>query len=222
MLKGKSALVTGSTSGIRQGIAEALTAAGEHSVLNELASARGIEGLRAKITRAYGLSVRYESVDMIKLDAVKTIVNKAVAEFGAIDNLLNNDGIQYVALIDELPVNKWNAIIAIKLTASCHTIRRALPIMQANGSGRIVNIVSAHALVASPFRSTYVPAKHGVAGLIKTVARKVNQARLHNECDLSGVRADATRQKADSGNGEGVWNHGGLRNQLISMMNARI
>ncbi len=173
MLEGKTALVTGSTSGIGQGIAEALAAAGANIVLNGLGHADDIEGLRAKIAGDYGVTVRYDGADMSKPDAIEAMVNKAIAEFGAIDILVNNAGIQYVAPIDEFPVDKWNAIIAINLTAAFHTTRLALRHMKANGWGRIINIASAHALVGSPFKSAYVAAKHGVAGLTKTVALEV-------------------------------------------------
>lgn len=173
MLRGKTALVTGSTSGIGQGIAEALAAEGANIVLNGFGNADDIEGLRAKIAGDYGVSVRYDDADMSKPDAIETMVNKAIAEFGAVDILVNNAGIQYVAPIDEFPVDKWNAIIAINLVACFHTIRHALPHMKANGWGRIINIASAHALVGSPFKSAYVAAKHGIAGLTKAVALEV-------------------------------------------------
>lgn len=173
MRKGKTALVTGSTSGIGQGIAEALAAEGTNIVLNGLGNVDDIENLRAKIAGDYGVSVRYDGADISKPDAIEAMVNKAVAEFGAVDILVNNAGIQYVAPIDEFPVDKWDAIIAINLAASFHTIRHALPHMKANGWGRIINIASAHALVASPFKSAYVAAKHGIAGLTKTVALEV-------------------------------------------------
>ena len=121
---------------------------------------------------------------------------KAIGEFGAIDILVNNAGIQFVAPIDEFPVDKWNAILALNLTASFHTIRLALPAMKAKKWGRIVNIASAHALVASPFKSAYVAAKHGIAGLTKTVALEVADAGHHDERDLPRLRVDAARARS--------------------------
>jgi 3-hydroxybutyrate dehydrogenase len=173
MLKGKTALVTGSTSGIGQGIAEAFAAQGCNIVLNGFGDAATIEKLRCKIASQHGVTVRYDAADMSKGDAITAMMDKAVEEFGAVDVLVNNAGIQHVAPIDEFPVDKWNAIIAIDLVSSFYTIRRALPAMKKRGWGRVINIASAHALVASPFKSAYVAAKHGVAGLTKTVALEV-------------------------------------------------
>lgn len=173
MLQGKTALVTGSTSGIGLGIARALAGRGANVILNGFGDAADIEKLRAEIAAAHRVAVRYDGADLSKHDAIEAMMAKAIAEFGAIDILVNNAGIQFVAPIDEFPVDKWNAIIALNLTASFHTIRLALPAMKANKWGRIINIASAHALVASPFKSAYVAAKHGVAGLTKTVALEV-------------------------------------------------
>ena len=170
MLKGKTALVTGSTSGIGQGIAETLAAQGANIVLNGFGRADDIEALRAGIAGRHGVTVRYDGADMTKPDEIEAMVKKAVAEFGAVDVLVNNAGIQHVAPIEEFPPDKWHAIIAINLVASFHTIRHALPAMKRRKWGRIINIASAHALVASPYKSAYVAAKHGVAGLTKTVA----------------------------------------------------
>jgi 3-hydroxybutyrate dehydrogenase len=173
VVKGKTALVTGSTSGIGQGIAEAFAAAGANIVLNGMGPPAAIEALRAKIAGDHGVAVRYSDADMSKPDAIEAMIRKSIAEFGAIDILVNNAGIQHVAPIDEFPVDKWNAIIAINLVSAFHTIRHALPAMKQRKWGRIINIASAHALVASPFKSAYVAAKHGVAGLTKTVALEV-------------------------------------------------
>jgi 3-hydroxybutyrate dehydrogenase len=173
MLKGKTALVTGSTSGIGLGIAEAFANEGVNVVLNGFGRADEIESLRAKIAADHGVAVRYDNADMTRPDTIEAMVKKAVAEFGAVDVLVNNAGIQHVAPIDEFPPEKWHAIIAINLVASFHTIRHALPAMKRRKWGRIINIASAHALVASPFKSAYVAAKHGLAGLTKTVALEV-------------------------------------------------
>jgi 3-hydroxybutyrate dehydrogenase len=173
MLKGKTALVTGSTSGIGQGIAEAFAAEGCNIVLNGFGEAAAIEKLRCRIASEHGVTVRYDGADMSKGEAISAMMAKAIGEFGAVDILVNNAGIQHVAPIDEFPVEKWNAIIAINLAASFHTIRAALPAMKKRGFGRVINVASAHALVASPFKSAYVAAKHGIAGLTKTVALEV-------------------------------------------------
>ena len=173
MLKGRTALVTGSTSGIGRGIATALAAHGANVVLNGFGDAAEIESLRAKLAADHGVAVAYDGADLTREDAIEAMMAKAQAAFGAIDILVNNAGIQFVAPIDEFPVAKWNQIIALNLTASFHTIRLVLPAMKARKWGRIVNIASAHALVASPYKSAYVAAKHGVAGLTKTVALEV-------------------------------------------------
>jgi 3-hydroxybutyrate dehydrogenase len=173
MLKGKTALVTGSTSGIGRGIAGMLAAQGANVVLNGFGRADEIEALRGQIARDHGVTARYDGADMTKPVEIEAMIARAVSEFGAVDVLVNNAGIQHVAPIDEFPVEKWDAVIAINLVASFHTIRCALPAMKKRKWGRIINIASAHALVASPYKSAYVAAKHGVAGLTKTVALEV-------------------------------------------------
>jgi len=173
MLNGRTALVTGSTSGIGRGIASALAAHGANVVLNGFGDAAEIESLRAKLAADHGVTVAYDGADLTREDAIEAMMAKAQTAVGAIDILVNNAGIQFVAPIDEFPVAKWNQIIALNLTASFHTIRLVLPAMKARKWGRIVNIASAHALVASPYKSAYVAAKHGVAGLTKTVALEV-------------------------------------------------
>jgi 3-hydroxybutyrate dehydrogenase len=173
MLNGKTAIVTGSTSGIGLGIAEALATAGYGIVLNGLGNAGDIEAARARVANAFGAVVRYDPADMSRPETIAAMVADTEKEFGAVDVLVNNAGIQHVAPIDEFPVDRWNAILAVNLSASFHSIRHALPGMKRRGWGRIINIASAHALVASPFKSAYVAAKHGIAGLIKTVALEV-------------------------------------------------
>ena len=173
MFKGKTALVTGSTSGIGLGIATALASRGANIVLNGFGEAVEIEKLRAKLAADHGVKVRYDGADLMQQDAIESMMGNAIETFGAIDILVNNAGIQFVAPVDEFPVSKWNAIIGLNLTASFHTIRLALPKMKARKWGRIINIASAHALVASPYKSAYVAAKHGIAGLTKTVALEV-------------------------------------------------
>ena len=175
MLQGKTALVTGSTSGIGLGIARAYAAQGANVVLNGFGDAAEIEKLRAGIAAEHGVTVRYDGADMSKPDAIESMMGNAIEIFGGIDVLVNNAGIQHVAPVDEFPVAKWEQILAINLSASFHTIRLALPRMKAKKWGRIVNIASAHALVASPYKAAYVAAKHGIAGLTKTVALEVAQ-----------------------------------------------
>ncbi len=175
MLHGKTALVTGSTSGIGLGIARAYAAQRANVILNGFGDAAEIEKLRGEIAEATGVTVRYDGADLSKQDAIEAMMGRAIAEFGAVDVLVNNAGIQHVAPVDEFPTAKWDAILALNLTASFHTIRLALPPMKAKKWGRIVNIASAHALVASPYKSAYVAAKHGIAGLTKTVALEVAQ-----------------------------------------------
>jgi 3-hydroxybutyrate dehydrogenase len=170
MLKGKTALVTGSTSGIGLGIATALAADGANVVLNGFGDAAAIEATRAGLAATHGVAVRYSGADMSKPAEIAAMVAAAEAEFGAVDILVNNAGIQHVAPVDEFPPEKWDLIIAINLSASFHAIRAALPGMKRKGWGRIINTASAHALVASPYKSAYVAAKHGIAGLTKTVA----------------------------------------------------
>jgi len=173
MLKGKTALITGSTSGIGLGIAAGLAARGADIVLNGFGDAAGIEQLRAKLAREHGVAVRYDAAYLSQQHAIEAMMMRVLAEFGSVDILVNNAGMQFVAPIDEFPVAKWDAILALNLTASFHTIRLALPAMKVKQWGRIINIASAHALVASPFKSAYVAAKHGLAGLTKTVALEV-------------------------------------------------
>ena len=172
-LKGHVAIVTGSTSGIGQAMAKALAAQGCNIVVNGLGDPAKIEEERAQIAAEFGVEVKYHGADMTKPDEIADMVGFAKREFGRLDVLLNNAGVQFVSPIEDFPIDKWNQIIAINLTSAFHTTRTAVPIMKAAGHGRIVNIASAHALVASPFKSAYVAAKHGVLGLTKTVALEV-------------------------------------------------
>jgi 3-hydroxybutyrate dehydrogenase len=178
MFLGKTALVTGSTSGIGLGIARTLAAQGASVVLNGLGDAREIEALRAAMAEQHGVEVRHDGADMSRPEAIEAMMGKALAEFGSIDLLINNAGIQHVAPVEEFPVERWYAILAINLSATFHTVRLALPAMRRRGFGRIVNIASAHALVASPYKSAYVTAKHGVAGFTKTVALETAEAGI--------------------------------------------
>jgi 3-hydroxybutyrate dehydrogenase len=176
-LKGKTALVTGSTSGIGLGIATRFASEGANIVLNGFGDAAAIDKIRKEVA-AKQVKVIYSAADMSKPDEIAAMVADAEKEFGAIDVLVNNAGIQHVAPIEEFPIDKWNAIIAINMSAAFHTIRAALPKMKAKGWGRIINIASAHALVASPYKVAYVAAKHGIAGITKTVALETATAKV--------------------------------------------
>jgi 3-hydroxybutyrate dehydrogenase len=173
MLKGRTALVTGSTSGIGLGIATRLAAEGANVMLNGFGEQAEIERISAELKARYQVQVMYDAADMTRPAAIAAMLKKAIDRFGAVDVLVNNAGIQHVAPVDEFPLEKWDAIIAINLSSSFHTVRAALPAMKARRWGRIVNIASAHALVASPFKSAYVAAKHGIGGFTKTVALEV-------------------------------------------------
>jgi 3-hydroxybutyrate dehydrogenase len=170
MLTEKSALITGSTSGIGLGIARALAAEGCHILLNGFGNPNEIEALRAGLESEYGVRVGYSAADMSRPEHVSAMVDDAIATFGSVDILVNNAGIQHVAPVDEFPPEKWEAILAVNLSSTFYTIRAALPRMKAKGWGRIINIASAHGLVASPFKAAYVAAKHGLLGLTKVVA----------------------------------------------------
>ncbi len=173
MLSGKTAVVTGSTSGIGLGIAQALAGQGANIVLNGFGEAAAIEELRSRLSLDHNVGVIFSNADISKPEEISGMIEEAQAEFGKVDILVNNAGIQYVAPIEEFPPEKWNSIIAINLSGAFHTARLVVPTMKAEGWGRIVNIASAHALVASPYKSAYVAAKHGIAGLTKTIALEV-------------------------------------------------
>jgi 3-hydroxybutyrate dehydrogenase len=155
------------------GIATAFAARGANVVLNGFGDAAAIEAIRAGLQAEHRTRVSYDGADLSNAEAIESMVKRVTAEFGSIDILVNNAGIQFVAPVDEFPVERWNAILALNLDASFHLIRLALPGMKARKWGRIINVASAHALVASPFKAAYVAAKHGIAGLTKTVALEV-------------------------------------------------
>ncbi len=170
MLKGRNAVVTGSTSGIGLGIARALARDGANVVLNGFGDAKDIEAARAAIEKEFGVKAIYSGADMTKPAEIAGMVKSAEAAFGSVDVLVNNAGIQHVAPIEEFPIEKWDQIIAINLSSAFHAIRAAVPGMKARRWGRIISTASAHSLVASPFKVAYISAKHGLAGLTKTVA----------------------------------------------------
>jgi 3-hydroxybutyrate dehydrogenase len=169
-LAGKAALVTGSTSGIGLGIARSLAAAGANVVLNGFGPTDQIKQTQDAIADEFGVTVRYSAADMTRPDAIGGMIAMTLEQFGRLDVLVNNAGIQHVAPVDQFPADKWDAILAINLSSAFHTTQHALPEMRRNGFGRIVNIASAHGLVGSPFKAAYVAAKHGVVGLTKVVA----------------------------------------------------
>ena len=170
MLKGKTAVVTGSTSGIGLGIARALAAQGADILLNGFGDAEPIEKLRASLGSEFGVRVAYSAADMSKPDDINRMVAEATRDFGKVDILVNNAGIQFTAPVHEFPPERWDAVIAINLLATFHAIRAVLPQMLGRNWGRIVNIASAHGLVASVHKVAYVAAKHGVLGITKVVA----------------------------------------------------
>ena len=170
MLANKTAVITGSTSGIGLGCARAFAEKGANVVINGLGDADEIEKTRAAIEADFGVRCTYSPANMLKGDEIAGMIADTEKEFGGVDILVNNAGIQFVSPVDEFPVDKWDAIIAINLTSAFHAIRAALPGMKSRGWGRIINTASAHALVASPYKSAYVAAKHGIIGLTKVTA----------------------------------------------------
>lgn len=179
----RTAVITGSTSGIGMGVAHALAASGCNIVINSFSDSAADHAVAADMAREHGVKAIYIQADMSKPDQCRALVSKAANEFGTVDILVNNAGIQYVAKIEEFPPEKWDAILAINLSSSFHTIAAAVPLMKAAGWGRIVNIASAHGLTASPYKSAYVSAKHGLVGLTKTVALEMAEARVAVTCN---------------------------------------
>lgn len=173
MIKGKTAVVTGSTSGIGLGIAEGFAKEGVNLVLNGFGDAAEIETIRSGLASKFGIKVTYDGADMSKPEQIEAMMKKAAADFGGVDILVNNAGIQHVCPVEEFPTAKWDAIIAINLSSAFHTTKMAVPYMKSKGWGRIINVASAHAMVASPFKSAYVASKHGIMGFTKTVALEV-------------------------------------------------
>jgi 3-hydroxybutyrate dehydrogenase len=186
MLNGKAAVVTGSTSGIGLATARALAREGANVVINGFGDAAEIEKTRAGIEQEFKVKARYDAADMTKPAEIAAMIKTAEKAFGAVDILVNNAGIQHVAPIEEFPIDKWDAIIAIGLSAAFHSIRAAVPGMKARKWGRIICTASAHSLVASPFKAAYIAAKHGLAGLHKTVALEVATFGITANCISPG------------------------------------
>jgi 3-hydroxybutyrate dehydrogenase len=185
-LKGKTALVTGSTSGIGLAYAKALAGEGANVVINGFGDAAKIEDERKGLEKLSSGQAIYSDADLTKVDAIETMMATVTDQLGGVDILINNAGIQHVAPVDEFPVDQWNLIIALNLTAAFHTTRLALPGMKARKWGRIINTASAHSLVASPNKSAYVTAKHGLAGFSKTVALEVATHGITSNCISPG------------------------------------
>jgi 3-hydroxybutyrate dehydrogenase len=169
-LSGKTALVTGSTSGLGKAIAQALAAAGCNVMLNGFGDPAEIEALRAELASSHGIKAAYNGADLSKLADIRDLMARTVEQFGAVDILVNNAGFQFVSPLENFPEEKWDAMLAVILSAAFHTTKAALPGMRGRKWGRIVNIASAHGLVGSPFKSAYVAAKHGLVGLTKVTA----------------------------------------------------
>ena len=176
-VKGKTALITGSTSGIGLGIAQAFAREGADIIMNGFGDPKEIETNRAAL-EAEGVRAIYNGADMTKPDQIEGMIKEAEEAFGCIDILINNAGIQCVSPVEDFPPEKWDAIMAINLTSSFHTVRSTVQSMRKSGWGRIINMASAHAIVASPYKSAYVAAKHGILGFTKTIALEVAQDNI--------------------------------------------
>jgi 3-hydroxybutyrate dehydrogenase len=185
-LKSKTAVVTGSTSGIGLAIARAFAKEGANVVINGLGDALEIEKTRAAIESDFGVQALYSPANMLKGGEIADMIHQAEKSLGSVDILINNAGIQFVSPVEEFPIEKWDQIIAINLSSAFHAIRAAVPGMKARKWGRIINTASAHSLVASPFKSAYVAAKHGIAGLTKTVALEVATDGITVNCISPG------------------------------------
>lgn len=186
ILQNKTALVTGSTSGIGLAIARAMAKEGANVVINGFGDAAAIEKERAGIEADFGVKAMFSDADMTKPEAIAAMVAAAETQFGAVDVLVNNAGIQHVAPIEDFPLDQWDRIIAINLSSAFHAMRAAIPGMKARKWGRIISTASAHSLVASPFKSAYVTAKHGIAGLTKTAALELAEFGITANCISPG------------------------------------
>src|SRR5665213_2132493 len=186
ILRGKSAVVTGSTSGIGLAYARAFATEGANVLLNGFGDSAEIEKIRSDIEKQFGVRAIYSSADMTKPDQIAAMIGQAEKTFGAVDVLVNNAGIQFVSPIEEFPIDKWDQIIAINMSSAFHAIRAVVPGMKKRGWGRIINTASAHSLVASPFKAAYVTAKHGLMGLTKTVALELATFKITCNCISPG------------------------------------
>ena len=216
-LKGKTALITGSTSGIGLGIAKAFAAEGINIVLNGFGDPEAIELARAEI-ESMGVKCIYINADMTKPEEITTMIEVAIGDFGSIDILVNNAGIQHVSPVEDFPTEKWNAIIAINMSSIFHATRAVIPYMKKQGWGRIINIASAHGLVASPYKSAYVTAKHGVLGFNKTVALEVAQDNITSNAICPGyvLTPLVEKQIPDTANARGISEEAVKRDVLLA------
>jgi 3-hydroxybutyrate dehydrogenase len=216
-LTGKRALITGSTSGIGLGIAQTLAAAGADVTLNGFGDADEIESLRAGIESDYGVKAFFQHADLSKADDAAKLVQNAAADMGGVDILVNNAGIQHVARVEDFPVEKWDAVIAINLSAAFHTTRAALAGMQAQNYGRIINIASVHGQVASEQKAAYVAAKHGIIGLTKVTALENAESNITANSICPGwvltplVQAQIDKRAAANG-----WDNATATRELLS------
>ena len=217
-LAGKSAIVTGSTSGIGLGIAQALARRGANVMTNGLGDARQIDDAVASVGAAGAGKVVFSPANMIRPDEIATMAREAIDTFGTVDILVNNAGIQFVSPIQDFPTEKWDDIIAINLSSSFHTIKAITPHMLAAGWGRIINIASLHALVASPFKAAYVAAKHGIAGLTKVVALELAQENITVNAIAPGYVETplVTGQIADTAKARGISEEEVVRDVMLA------
>lgn len=218
ILSGKAAVVTGSTSGIGLGIARALAQHGANVVVNGLGDDEQIAAAVESVDAAGDGKVVFSPANMIQPDEIVVMVEEVVATFGTIDILVNNAGIQFVSPIQDFPTKKWDDIIAINLSSSFHTIKAATPHMLAAGWGRIINIASLHALVASPFKAAYVAAKHGIAGLTKVVALELAQENITVNAIAPGYVETplVTGQIADTAKARGISEEEVVRDVMLA------
>ena len=216
-LEGRTAIVTGSTSGIGLGIARGLAEAGAGVVLNGFGDPDDIEKERLGIEQL-GVRCVYDAADMTKPDEIVRMVSEATESFGSVDIVVNNAGIQNVQPVEEFPPQKWDAIIAINMSSAFHTVRAAIPQMKARGWGRIINIASAHGLVASPFKSAYVTAKHGVLGFTKTIALEVAEHGITSNAICPGyvLTPLVEHQIADTAKARGISEDEVVRDVLLA------
>ena len=216
-LKGKHALVTGSTSGIGLGIATALAQQGCNLTLNGFGDPLEIKNICNVVIEAGASGVMHSAADMREPEQIEAMIEEGIEHFGQIDILVNNAGIQHVAPVESFPVDKWDDIIAINLSSAFHTVRAALPGMIDSGWGRIINIASTHALVASPFKSAYVAAKHGIAGLTKTIALETAEKNITVNAIAPGYVETplVTGQIADTAKARGISEEEVVRNVML-------